>query len=45
MHTGDRVRIDGATGQIEQDGRFVAEQPGLYTVVASTGSAPRSGVR
>ena len=26
-----------ATGQIEQDGRFVAEAPGLYTIVASCG--------
>ena len=30
---------NGATGQIEQDGRFVAETPGLYTIVASCGSA------
>lgn len=26
-----------ATGQIEQDGRFVAEQPGLYTITANSG--------
>jgi hypothetical protein len=30
---------NGATGQIQQDGRFVAEAPGLYTVLAMTGSA------
>lgn len=30
---------NGATGQIEQDGRFVAETPGLYTIVATCGSA------
>lgn len=30
---------NGATGQIEQDGRFVAELPGLYTVVATCGPA------
>lgn len=29
----------GASGQIEQDGRFVAETPGLYTIVASCGTA------
>ena len=28
-----------ATGQIEQDGRFVASAPGLYTIVANCGSA------
>ena len=28
-----------ATGQIEQDGRFVAEKPGIYTVVATCGTA------
>ncbi|MEZ4700588.1 MAG: hypothetical protein R2834_09695 [Rhodothermales bacterium] len=27
----------GATGQIDQEGYFVAEQPGLYTIVASSG--------
>ena len=27
-----------ATGQIDQDGRFVAEAPGLYTIVATCGS-------
>jgi hypothetical protein len=48
VRTGDVVRFtfaarpkdnlgNGATGQIEQDGRFVAEQPGLYTIVASCG--------
>jgi len=30
---------NGATGQIEQDGRFVATRPGLYTVVAASGGA------
>ena len=30
---------NGSTGQIEQDGRFVAEAPGLYTVVATCGAA------
>jgi hypothetical protein len=29
---------NAATGQIEQDGRFVAESPGLYTIVASCGN-------
>ena len=29
----------GASGQIEQDGRFVAETPGLYTAVATCGAA------
>ena len=29
----------GASGQIEQDGRFVAETPGRYTIVASCGEA------
>ena len=29
----------GASGQIEPDGRFVAETPGLYTVVATSGNA------
>ncbi|MFT4539526.1 MAG: hypothetical protein ACI841_004327 [Planctomycetota bacterium] len=28
-----------AGGQIEQDGRFVAEQPGDYTIVATSGNA------
>lgn len=28
-----------ASGQLEQDGRFVAETPGLYTVVATCGAA------
>lgn len=28
-----------ASGQIEEDGRFVASSPGLYTVVASCGTA------
>ena len=30
---------NAATGQIEQDGRFVAEKPGLYTIVATCGTA------
>ena len=30
---------NGATGQIESDGRFVAETPGLYTIVADCGTA------
>lgn len=30
---------NSATGQILQDGRFVAEKPGLYTVVATCGTA------
>ena len=30
---------NGATGQIEQDGHFVAETPGLYTIYAQSGSA------
>ncbi|MEM7305200.1 MAG: hypothetical protein AAF682_00950 [Planctomycetota bacterium] len=35
-----------ATGQVEQDGRFVAEAPGVYTVVASSGGATaRASVR
>ncbi|MEM1127064.1 MAG: hypothetical protein AAGI71_10460 [Bacteroidota bacterium] len=29
---------NGATGQIEQDGRFVAETAGRYTILATTGS-------
>jgi hypothetical protein len=29
----------GASGQIEQDGRFVAETPGMYTIVATCGNA------
>ena len=29
---------NGATGQIEQDGRFVAETPGLYTIIATCGT-------
>ena len=28
-----------STGQIQPDGRFVADQPGLYTIIASTGTA------
>ncbi len=28
---------NAATGQIQQDGRFVAETPGLYTIVATCG--------
>lgn len=30
---------NSATGQIEQNGRFVAEAPGLYTIVATSGAA------
>lgn len=30
---------EGTSGQIQQDGRFVANQPGLYTVVAKSGPA------
>ena len=30
---------NGATGQIEPDGRFVAETPGLYTILATCGGA------
>ncbi len=30
---------NAATGQITSDGRFVAEQPGLYTITASCGAA------
>lgn len=30
---------EGTSGQIQQDGRFVANQPGLYTIVAKSGSA------
>ncbi|MEM7201583.1 MAG: hypothetical protein AAF628_15040 [Planctomycetota bacterium] len=30
---------NAATGQIEQDGRFVGEKPGLYTVIATCGAA------
>ncbi|MCR9245270.1 MAG: hypothetical protein NXI31_09580 [bacterium] len=29
---------NAATGQIQQDGRFVAEKPGLYTIVATCGN-------
>lgn len=28
---------EGASGQIEQDGRFVANKPGLYTIIAKSG--------
>lgn len=35
----DDTRGPGATGQIEQDGRFVAEKPGLYTILATSGGA------
>ena len=31
-----------ASGRIEQDGRFVAETPGLYTIVASSGQSSAS---
>ena len=30
---------NAATGQIDEDGRFVAEKPGLYTIYGSCGSA------
>lgn len=30
---------NAATGQITQDGRFVAEKPGLYTIIATCGTA------
>jgi len=30
---------EGASAQIEQDGRFVANKPGLYTVIAKSGSS------
>ena len=36
--TPDDTLGNGATGQIEQDGRFVAETPGLYTIVATCGT-------
>ena len=40
MHAApDDTLGNGATGQIEQDGRFVAETPGLYTIVATCGTA------
>ena len=32
---------NGSTGQIEQDGRFVAETPGLYTCLLYTSPSPR----
>ncbi len=35
----DDDRGEGASGQIQQDGRFVANQPGLFTIVAKSGSA------
>jgi len=35
-----------ASGQVEQDGRFVAETPGLYTVIATCGNTvARASVR
>lgn len=34
----DDDRGEAASGQIEQDGRFVANQPGFYTIVARSGS-------
>tara|TARA_R110002072_G_scaffold100429_6_gene221241 strand:+ start:49312 stop:51309 length:1998 start_codon:yes stop_codon:yes gene_type:complete len=37
--TPDDTLGNAATGQIMQDGRFVAEKPGLYTVVATCGNA------
>lgn len=30
---------NAATGQIQADGRFVAEKPGLYTIIATCGAA------
>jgi hypothetical protein len=30
---------EGTSGQIQQDGRFVANQPGLYTIIAKSGPA------
>ncbi len=35
----DDNRGESASGQIQKDGRFVANQPGLYTIVAKSGSA------
>jgi hypothetical protein len=37
--TPDDTLGNAATGQIKQDGRFVAEKPGLYTIVATCGNA------
>jgi hypothetical protein len=37
--TPDDALGNAATGQIQQDGRFVAEKPGLYTIVATCGNA------
>ena len=34
----DNPEGQASTGQIEQDGRFVAEKAGLYTIVANTGT-------
>jgi hypothetical protein len=35
----DDDRGEGTSGQIQQDGRFVAKQSGLYTIVAKSGPA------
>ena len=35
----DNTRGVGAAAQVAADGRFVAEEPGLYTVIASCGKA------
>ncbi|MFT4842380.1 MAG: hypothetical protein ACJA0V_004245 [Planctomycetota bacterium] len=37
--TPDDTLGNAATGQIQPDGRFVAEKPGLYTIVATCGNA------
>lgn len=37
--TPDDTLGNAATGQIQQDGRFVAEKAGLYTIVATCGNA------
>ncbi|MFH5883755.1 LVIVD repeat-containing protein [Halalkalibaculum sp. DA3122] len=38
-YTGGEGRGEGAAGKIEQDGRFVANKPGLYTLIAKSASA------
>ncbi len=35
----DDAAGEAASGQIKQDGRFVAETPGLYTIVATSGNS------
>ncbi len=35
----DDDRGEGAAAQVEQDGRFVANSPGLYTLIAKSGTA------